>query len=137
MACAFGAALLFVLCNPWTGRPELRHRAVALDAAHVQNGLADLSLASAHASAEMNGVAAMPVPPPSYNEAVRTDNVINDVKEKDKDDAAVKRRVDFSSSGSTGSDHSFDSLTFAYATGFYDPYVPSSYYLSYTDSSEY
>ena len=25
MACSFGAALLFVLCNPWTGRPELRH----------------------------------------------------------------------------------------------------------------
>ena len=32
-----------------------------------------------------------------------------------------------------GGTQTYDDLTFAYATGFYDPYVPSSYFLSFND----
>ncbi len=133
VACSFGAALLFVLCNPWTGRPETRSAqgassslaggAGAEGGADLANGLVPPQGAAANGH--------IPAPP-SYDEAVKN-NTESGCGAKDAKAKNKKKRVEFSDTYCDT--YTYDDITFAYAAGFYDSHVPSSYYLSYTDQS--
>ena len=92
VACSFGAALLFVLCNPWTGRPELRHINPSLPAgevgaqAHGDEAKVDLSNVP-----DMNGEM-----PPGYNGAEgRANGEVKEVKNKSESQRYANLKVTF------------------------------------------
>ena len=111
-----------MLCNPWTGRPELRHHDPSASVAateQVQKEELKVDLTNAPQASDEK----LPLQNGTHAEAT------GEVKKKE-----PSPRKHFTDE--TMASHNYDDLTFAYATGFYDPYVPSSYFLSFNEEGE-
>ena len=112
-----------MLCNPWTGRPELRHHdpsaSVAVAAEQLQKEELQVDLSNAPKVSDEK----LPLQNGTHAEAT------GEVKKKE---ASPRKHF----TDETSASHNYDDLTFAYATGFYDPYVPSSYFLSFNEEGE-
>ena len=112
-----------MLCNPWTGRPELRHHDPSASVAGADEQLQKEELQVDLSNAPKVSDEKLPLQNGTHAEAT------GEVKKKE---PSPKRHF----SDETSASHNYDDLTFAYATGFYDPYVPSSYFLSLNEEGE-